>query len=138
MKTGLTMASLSSLETNRPWPRAASRALTLSKAMMYALLTRTASPAQKPSKHCAEMLSTPMVLSWLTAGRVVASSWFVGDIRLGGMEGGARSRSAKAVAQQAGGCYVIKCSEDSRGKLILHLDTKTRAFDSQLKAEDVV
>merc|ERR1712008_241602 len=70
------------------------------------------------------------------SGRVVASSWFVGDIRLGGMEGGARSRSAKAVAQQAGGCYVIKCSEDSRGKLILHLDTKTRVFNSKLKEED--
>jgi len=71
------------------------------------------------------------------SGRVVASSWFVGDIRLGGMEGGARSRSARAVAQQAGGCYVIKCSEDSRGKLILHLGTKTRVFNSQLKIENV-
>merc|ERR1712008_259532 len=71
------------------------------------------------------------------SGRVVASSWFVGDIRLGGMEGGARSRSAKAVAQQAGGCYVIKCSEDSRGKLILHQGTNTRVFNSKLKAEGV-
>jgi len=70
------------------------------------------------------------------SGRVVASSWFVGDIRLGGMDGGARSRSAKAVAQQAGGCYVIKCSEDSRGKLILHLGTYTRVFNSKLKADD--
>merc|ERR1719195_1933083 len=71
------------------------------------------------------------------SGRVVASSWFVGDIRLGGMEGGARSRSAKAVAQQAGGCYVIKCSEDSRGKLILHLDTSTRVFNGKLKEAPV-
>jgi len=71
------------------------------------------------------------------SGRVVASSWFVGDIRLGGMDGGARSRSARSVAQQAGGCYVIKCSEDSRGKLVLHLGAKTRVFNSQLKTEDV-
>jgi len=69
------------------------------------------------------------------SGRIIASSWFVGDIRLGGMEGGARSRSAKAVAQQAGGCYVIKCSEDSRGKLILHLDTSTCVFNSKLAEE---
>jgi len=66
------------------------------------------------------------------SGRVVASSWFVGDISLGGMDGGARSRSAKAVAQQAGGCYVIKCSEDSRGKLILHLKKDTRVLSGKL------
>merc|ERR1719343_762174 len=70
------------------------------------------------------------------SGRVVASSWFVGDIRLGGMEGGARSRSAKAVAQQAGGCYVIKCSEDSRGKLILHLNTERLSFAGTLESDE--
>jgi len=66
------------------------------------------------------------------SGRVVASGWFVGDIRLGGSEGGARSRSAKAIAQQAGDCYVIKASEDSRGKLVLHLGTKSQAFHGTL------
>jgi len=68
-------------------------------------------------------------------GRVVASGWFVGDIRLGGSTGGARSRSAKAVAQQAGGCYVIKASEDSRGKLVLHLGTQTQAFNGTLRLD---
>lgn len=68
-------------------------------------------------------------------GRVVASGWFVGDIRLGGAAGGARSRSAKAVAQQAGGCYVIKASEDSRGKLVLHLKTNSQAFNGTLRSQ---
>jgi len=66
-------------------------------------------------------------------GKVVASGWFVGDIRLGGSVGGARSRSAKAVAQQGGNCYVIKCSEDSRGKLVLHLGTNVMPFKSKLR-----
>merc|ERR1711956_140889 len=73
-----------------------------------------------------------IVLEGMT-GKVVASGWFVGDIRLGGCAGGARSRSAKAVAQQAGNCYVIKCSEDSRGKLILHLGTHVEPFLGKLK-----
>merc|ERR1719343_903679 len=71
------------------------------------------------------------------SGRGVASSWFVGGIRLGGMEGVARSRSAKAVAQQAGGCYVIKCSEDSRGEVVLHLLTERVTFAGTL-ASDLV
>jgi hypothetical protein len=66
-------------------------------------------------------------------GKVIASGWFVADISAGGSEGGARSRSAKAVAQQGNGCYVIKCSEDSRGKLIIHLYKKTVVFNSPLK-----
>merc|ERR1719266_2321943 len=70
------------------------------------------------------------------SGKVVASGWFVGDIRLGGSAGGARSRSAKAVAQQAGECYVIKCSEDSRGKLILHLGTNSMSFSAKLYEDD--
>merc|ERR1712008_236310 len=74
-----------------------------------------------------------IVVDGLT-GRVIASGWFVKDISLGGSDGGARSRSAKAVAQQAGGCYVIKCSEDSHGKLVLHLADKMQVFDSPLKA----
>jgi len=69
-------------------------------------------------------------------GKVVASGWFVKDISKGGCEGGARSRSAKAVAQQAGGCFVIKCSEDSFGKLVLHLGTKSQIFDSPLKSDE--
>merc|ERR1712113_809637 len=47
------------------------------------------------------------------SGKILASGWFVTDIREGGSSGGARSRSAKAIARQANGCYVIKCSEDS-------------------------
>jgi len=66
-------------------------------------------------------------------GKVIASGWFVGDIRLGGSAGGARSRSAKAIAQQAGKCYVIKASEDSRGKVILHLGTNLMPFSGKLK-----
>lgn len=65
-------------------------------------------------------------------GKVIASGWFVGDIRLGGSAGGARSRSAKAVAQQAGKCYVIKASEDSRGKVILHLGQNSMPFSGKL------
>jgi hypothetical protein len=71
-------------------------------------------------------------------GHVVASGWFVRDISLGGSDGGARSRSAKAVAQQAGNCYVIKCSEDSHGKLILHLGDKMQIFDAPLKADESI
>lgn len=55
-------------------------------------------------------------------GRVVASGWFVGNISKGGDSGGARTRAARAVAQQAGGCFVIKCSEDSKGELCLHFN----------------
>jgi hypothetical protein len=76
-----------------------------------------------------------IVIDGLT-GRVIASGWFVQDISLGGSDGGARSRSARAVAQQAGCCYVIKCSEDSHGKLILHLADKMQVFDSPLKADE--
>jgi hypothetical protein len=68
-------------------------------------------------------------------GRVIASGWFVADISLGGSEGGARSRSAKAAAQQANGCYVIKCSEDSRGKLVVHLHKNTEIFNSTIKGK---
>jgi len=71
------------------------------------------------------------------SGKVVASGWFVGDIRLGGSTGGARSRSAKAVAQQAGECYVIKCSEDSRGKLILHLGVSVKPYTGKLPTTTV-
>lgn len=58
-------------------------------------------------------------------GRVVASGWFVGDISRGGDSGGARTRAARAVSQQAGGCFVIKCSEDSQGELSLHFNGAT-------------
>merc|ERR1712008_619668 len=76
-----------------------------------------------------------IVIDGLT-GHVVASGWFVQDLSLGGSDGGARSRSARAVAQQAGGCYVIKCSEDSHGKLILHLGDKMQVFDSPLERDN--
>lgn len=58
-------------------------------------------------------------------GVVVASGWFVNDISEGGYSGGARTRSARAVARQAGDCYVIKASEDSRGEVALHLGERT-------------
>eukprot|EP00418_Pyrodinium_bahamense_P077359 CAMPEP_0179055300 /NCGR_PEP_ID=MMETSP0796-20121207/23229_1 /TAXON_ID=73915 /ORGANISM="Pyrodinium bahamense, Strain pbaha01" /LENGTH=877 /DNA_ID=CAMNT_0020751947 /DNA_START=56 /DNA_END=2690 /DNA_ORIENTATION=+ len=66
------------------------------------------------------------------SGVVTASGWFVSDISQGGKVGGARSRSAKAVAQQAGQCYVIKCSEDSRGQLSLYLGTRSASFEAEL------
>uniref|UniRef100_A0A7S0A433 Ion transport domain-containing protein n=1 Tax=Pyrodinium bahamense TaxID=73915 RepID=A0A7S0A433_9DINO len=66
------------------------------------------------------------------SGRVMAAGWFVSDISLGGTQGGARSRSARAVAQQAGGCFVIKASEDSRGTLHLHLHQDSVKFKGQL------
>merc|ERR1711920_787910 len=72
-----------------------------------------------------------IVVDGLTGG-VKASGWFVNDIRLGGLTGGARSRSAAAVAQQAGGCFVIKCSEDSKGELILHLGEQKKSFNSDI------
>merc|ERR1712087_26318 len=55
----------------------------------------------------------------------------------GGSAGGARSRSARAVAQQAGGCYVLKCSEDSRGSLLLHLGSKTMVLSGTLAPLEV-
>lgn len=67
--------------------------------------------------------------------RVVASGWFIADISKGGSTGGARSRSARAIAQQAGGCYVIKCSEDSGGGVTLHLNTKRMTFDGTLQLD---
>merc|ERR1711920_989180 len=66
-------------------------------------------------------------------GFVEAAGWFVGDISKGGSEGGARSKSAKAIAQQAGTCFVVKASEDSKGSLLLHLGDKTQKFDSPLR-----
>lgn len=64
-----------------------------------------------------------------SCGTIAASGWFVGDISQGGLTGGARSRAARAVAQQAGICYVIKCSEDSTGELNLHLGKKRKKLD---------
>merc|ERR1712129_172376 len=78
-----------------------------------------------------DIFQPPHVRQW--EPEAIASAWFVADIPAGGSEGGARSRSAKAVAQQANGFYVIKCSEDSRGKLIIHLHKKTVVFNSPLK-----
>jgi len=69
-----------------------------------------------------------------TSGAVIASGWFVSDISLGGKAGGARSLSARAIAQQAGYCFVIKCSEDSRGVIDLHLGTSHSKFSGQLAA----
>merc|ERR1712050_315832 len=66
------------------------------------------------------------------SGKVISCGWFVSDISSGGSNGGARSRSAKAVAQQAGGCFVIKCSEDSHGEVTLHLGSQTCEFRSKL------
>jgi len=69
-------------------------------------------------------------------GCVVASGWFVQDISLGGSDGGARSRSARAVAQQAGGCYVnvrriamgsLSCTWQTRCKFLMHRSNQMRA-----------
>merc|ERR1712127_889872 len=55
------------------------------------------------------------------SSKIIAAGWFVDNISAGGKVGGARSRSASSIAQQADYCYVIKCSEDSRSELVLHL-----------------
>lgn len=71
-----------------------------------------------------------------STGDVVAAGWFVKDLSLGGNSGGARTRSARAIAQQAGGCYVIKCSEDSAGELVLHMGEKAVKFIGLIAEED--
>jgi len=44
-------------------------------------------------------------------GKFCAMNYTVGDIRRGDTSGGSRHKAASAIAQQAGGCYVIKVSE---------------------------
>merc|ERR1712039_68399 len=66
------------------------------------------------------------------SGGLIASGWFVNDISNGGSAGGARTRSAKAIAAQAGGCYVVKVSEDSTGCLVLHLGKHTITFEGRV------
>eukprot|EP00931_Biecheleriopsis_adriatica_P124375 TRINITY_DN9950_c0_g1_i3.p1 TRINITY_DN9950_c0_g1~~TRINITY_DN9950_c0_g1_i3.p1 ORF type:complete len:496 (-),score=53.14 TRINITY_DN9950_c0_g1_i3:15-1502(-) len=46
------------------------------------------------------------------SGHFCAGNYLVVDMRRGSNAGGARHRSASAVAQQAGTCFVIKCSEE--------------------------
>eukprot|EP00746_Dinoflagellata_sp_MGD_P161981 gnl/MRDRNA2_/MRDRNA2_89344_c0_seq1.p1 gnl/MRDRNA2_/MRDRNA2_89344_c0~~gnl/MRDRNA2_/MRDRNA2_89344_c0_seq1.p1 ORF type:complete len:298 (+),score=59.25 gnl/MRDRNA2_/MRDRNA2_89344_c0_seq1:96-989(+) len=46
------------------------------------------------------------------SGKFVAAAYLVTDLRKGANGGGARHRSASAIANQAGGCFVIKCSQD--------------------------
>lgn len=68
-------------------------------------------------------------------GLVAAAGWFVSDVgREGTVVGGARTRAARAIAQKAGGCFVIKCSEDSTGDLTLHLGDRTQRLAAR---EDV-
>ena len=50
-----------------------------------------------------------------TSGEFTCANFFVGDIRRGENEGGMRHQAASAIAQQAGGCFVIKVSEDACG-----------------------
>jgi len=47
------------------------------------------------------------------SGKFVAAAYLVTDLRKGVNIGGARHRSASAIATQAGGCFVIKCSHDA-------------------------
>lgn len=70
-----------------------------------------------------------------STGRIKASGWFVSDISMGGLIGGARSRSAKAIAQQAGSCYVVKCSEDSSGELTLYLGERQQGLHHDIIAD---
>merc|ERR1712083_896213 len=65
-------------------------------------------------------------------GFVEAAGWFVADISKGGSEGGARTKSAKAIAKQAGTCFVVRASKDSKGSLLLHLGGNTQKLDSPL------
>lgn len=50
------------------------------------------------------------------SGKFVAAAYFVTDLRKGANSDGARHRSASAIATQAGGCLVIKCSQDACAK----------------------
>lgn len=47
------------------------------------------------------------------SGRFVAAAYLVTDLRKGANGGGARYKSASAIASQAGGCFVIMCSQDA-------------------------
>merc|ERR1711982_152351 len=56
-------------------------------------------------------------------GKVVASNWFVRDLSEGGESGGARTKSCKSVARQAGGCFTIKGTDGAK-ELKLYLDDR--------------
>ena len=55
-------------------------------------------------------------------GNVLGAGMIVSDLTNGGERGGGRHKSSKAVAHQAGGCFVVKCSEDSRGALSVFMN----------------
>ena len=50
-----------------------------------------------------------------STGALICANYFVFNIGAGDASGGARHRSASAIAQQCGGCYVIKASDDACG-----------------------
>eukprot|EP00746_Dinoflagellata_sp_MGD_P031667 gnl/MRDRNA2_/MRDRNA2_175336_c0_seq1.p1 gnl/MRDRNA2_/MRDRNA2_175336_c0~~gnl/MRDRNA2_/MRDRNA2_175336_c0_seq1.p1 ORF type:complete len:295 (-),score=56.73 gnl/MRDRNA2_/MRDRNA2_175336_c0_seq1:142-1026(-) len=56
------------------------------------------------------------------SGRFVAAAYLVTDLRKGANGGGARHKSASAIATQAGGCFVIECSQDACKKGIAKFD----------------
>jgi len=56
-----------------------------------------------------------------TSGRIVANQCFVINLRGGGNEGGARHRSAKAIAKRAPAQCVIKASEDAMNTKTLNI-----------------
>lgn len=55
-------------------------------------------------------------------GKVLGAGMIVSDLTNGGERGGGRHKSSRAVAHQAGGCFVVKCSEDSRGALSVFMN----------------
>jgi tetratricopeptide (TPR) repeat protein len=60
-------------------------------------------------------------------GKIRASGMIVQNLKGGGNEGGGRHKSSKAIANQAKKCFVIKCSEDSKGELVIFYGKQERA-----------
>ena len=71
-------------------------------------------------------------------GMVRASGMIVQNLKGGGNEGGGRHKSSKAIARQAGRCFVIKCSEDSRGELTVFFDKYEQVYAPVVSEADAV
>ena len=68
------------------------------------------------------------------SGDYLCASFGVSDTSLGDEKsGGMRHEAASAIAQQAGGCFVIKVSEDSCGSSALQIPNATMDIFDQCK-----
>ena len=72
-------------------------------------------------------------------GEYLCASFGIGDVALGDETGGGmRHQAASAIAQQAGGCFVIKVSEDACGCKGTRIDDATMdVFDRRKDARKV-